>query len=183
MIFQETPLPGAFLISPELREDERGFYARIFCQTEFSAQGLDPLLTQAGVSFNRQAGTLRGLHYQAAPHAQTKLVRCSHGAIYDVIVDLRPASPTRLQWFACKLTATNRQMLYVPHGFAHGFQTLQDATEVCYHMGSDYVPAADRGVRWDDPLFNIPWPAVERRILAPRDASFPDYDPAVAEQP
>lgn len=175
MTFQETSLPGAFLITPERKEDERGFYARTFCRDEFAAYGLDPELTQAGLSFNRRAGTLRGLHYQADPFGQTKLVRCSQGAIFDVIVDLRPESKTCGKWFGCELTAADQTMLFVPVGFAHGFQTLVDATEVCYHMGSNYVPEADRGLRWDDPALGIRWPECSHRTLSPRDASYPDW--------
>ncbi len=174
MIFTETKLKSAFVIEPERVEDERGFFARTWCQNEFEAHGLNPRLAQCSISFNRQKGTLRGMHYQAAPHAEAKLVRCTMGAVYDVILDLRPYSPSFKQHFALKLTAENCRMIYIPEGFAHGFQTLEDNTEVFYQMSEFYVPESARGVRWDDPTFGIEWPPAER-IISPRDRSYPDF--------
>lgn len=175
MIFKETTLKGAFLIELEPKEDERGFFARTFCAGEFSAHGLDPRLVQCSMSFNVRSGTLRGLHWQAAPHAECKLIRCTRGAIHDVIVDLRADSPTFRRHFAIELTADNRRQLYVPGGFAHGFQTLEDKTEVFYQMSEAFAPESARGVRWNDPAFGIQWPPVEHRILNERDASYPDF--------
>lgn len=160
VIFAETRLKGAYVIEPELLEDERGFFARSFCSREFRQQGLNFSFVQCNISFNRRQGTLRGMHYQAEPHAEGKLVRCTMGAIYDVIVDLRAASPTFKQWFAIELSAANRKMLYVPAGFAHGFQTLQENTEVFYQMSEFYCPDSVRGARWDDPAFKIDWPII-----------------------
>jgi dTDP-4-dehydrorhamnose 3,5-epimerase len=176
MIFTETRLPGAYLIEPELRHDERGFFARTWCQNEFAIKSLQTQWAQCNISFNRQRGTLRGLHYQTAPHEEAKLVRCTMGAIYDVIVDLRVDSPTYRQWLAVELTAQNRLMLFIPTGFAHGFQTLMDEAEVFYQMSAFYAPECARGVRWDDPAFQISWP-VERRIISERDQSFSDFLP------
>lgn len=175
MKFLPTPLAGAYLVELEPLEDERGFFARSFCQNEFRALGLDPVVAQCNVSFNRRRGTLRGLHYQAEPHAEAKLVRCTRGAIWDVIVDLRSNSPTARQWFAAELTAENRRSLYVPAGFAHGFQTLADDTEVFYQMSEFYHPEAARGIRWDDPVLAIPWP-IKDAVVSPRDRGFPRLD-------
>jgi dTDP-4-dehydrorhamnose 3,5-epimerase len=174
MIFTETKLKGAFLIEPERREDERGFFARIWCQREFEAQGLKVTWVQCNISFNRQKGTLRGMHYQAAPYEEAKLVRCTRGGLYDVIVDLRPRSSTFKQWVAVELTADNGRMLFVPEGFAHGFQTLADATEVFYQMSAFHAPDYARGVRWNDPTFDIAWPEDER-IISDRDRNYPDF--------
>ena len=171
MKFLPTPLAGAYLIELEQLDDERGFFARSFCQNEFKAHGLDPVVAQCNVSFNRRRGTLRGLHYQAAPHAEAKLVRCTRGAVWDVIVDLRKGSLTVRQWHAAELTAENRRALYVPAGFAHGFQTLADDTEVLYQMSEFYHPESARGVRWDDPALGIDWP-VPDPILSNRDRSY-----------
>src|SRR5919199_3217742 len=148
MIFTETKLKGAFLIEPEPRADERGFFARTWCQREFEAHGLRTRWVQCNISFNKKKGTLRGMHYQLAPYAEAKLVRCTRGAIYDVIIDLRYDSPTFKQWQALNLTADNRQMLFIPEGFAHGFQTLDDDTEVFYQMSEFYAPDCAKGVRW-----------------------------------
>ena len=175
MRFLPTAAPPATIIDPEPIEDERGAFARTFCRDEFRARGLNPDLAQCSVSFNRLRGTLRGMHYQAAPHAEAKLVRCTAGTIFDVALDLRPGSPTRGRWVGVELTARNRRMLYVPEGFAHGFQTLEDGAEVSYQISAPYEPSASRGVRWDDPAFGIRWPAAETRILAPRDAGYPDF--------
>jgi dTDP-4-dehydrorhamnose 3,5-epimerase len=174
MIFLETPLAGAFVIDIEPHEDERGFFARTFCQEEFEALGLDATVVQSSVSFNRQRGTLRGMHYQTPPHEETKVVRCTAGAIYDVIIDLRPLSPTFVQWHGVTLSAENRTMFYIPAGFAHGFLTLEDNTEVLYQMSEFYYPDSARGVRWDDPAFGIEWPA-EPTAISDRDKIYPDF--------
>jgi dTDP-4-dehydrorhamnose 3,5-epimerase len=174
MIYTETKLRGAFVIEPDIFEDERGFFGRIWTQKEFAAQGLDPRLVECNISFNKKKGILRGMHFQAAPHGQAKLVRCTMGAIYDVIVDLRPDSATFKEWVAVELTARNRLMLYIPEEFAHGFQTLEDATEVLYQMSEGYAPESSRGVRWNDPAFGIEWPSAERTIIA-RDREYPDF--------
>jgi dTDP-4-dehydrorhamnose 3,5-epimerase len=175
MVFTETKLKGAFVIDLERDEDERGFFARTFCVEEFQARGLNARLVQCSVSFNIARGTLRGLHYQVPPQAECKLVRVTRGAIFDVIVDLRPASPTFKQYFALELTAENRRQVYVPEGFAHGFQTLEDNTEVFYQMSAPHAPALARGVRWNDPVFGIEWPDVERRVMNERDTNYPDF--------
>lgn len=174
MIFMETKIKGAFVIELERLEDDRGFFARSWCQEEFRAYGLTPELAQCNISFNKKKGTLRGMHYQVAPHKEAKLVRCTMGAIYDVIIDLRPKSPTFKQWVAVTLTAENYKMLYVPEGFAHGFQTLEDKTEVFYQMTAFYVRESARGVRWDDSLFGIEWPDDDRMISA-KDQQYPDF--------
>ena len=172
MIFKETKLQGAYIIEPELLEDERGFFARTWSREEFAARGLDANLVQCNSSFNKQRGTLRGMHYQTAPHEEVKLARCTAGAIYDVIVDLREDSPTRSQWIAMELSAANRLMVYIPKGFAHGFQTLADETEVFYQVSEYYHPESARGVRWDDPAFGIDWP-LEISVISERDRSHP----------
>ena len=158
MIFTELALKGVYLIEPEQREDERGFFARTFCVEEFSAHSLDTTVAQCNVSYNRRRGTLRGLHYQAPPYAEVKLVRCTAGAAFDVVVDIRPDSPTFKKWLGVELSAKNRKMLYIPEGFAHGFQTLEDHTELFYQMSKVYVPEAARGIRWNDPTLGISWP-------------------------
>jgi dTDP-4-dehydrorhamnose 3,5-epimerase len=174
MIFIETALKGAFLIEPERREDERGFFARTWCQREFAAHGLNPRLTQCNLSFNHKRGTLRGMHYQAAPYEEARLVRCTRGAIYDVIIDLRPNSLTFTRWVAVELTEDNRHMLYIPEQFAHGFQTLEDNTEAFYQMSEFYAPEYVRGVRWNDPAFAITWPQAAR-IISERDQQYADF--------
>jgi dTDP-4-dehydrorhamnose 3,5-epimerase len=174
--FSATPLAGAFVVEPEPVEDERGLFARTWCRREWQARGLNAELAQCSVSFTTRAGTVRGLHYQAAPHAEAKLVRCTRGRIYDVIVDLRPDSPTFKRWTAVELGADDRRMLYVPEGCAHGFQTLADATEVFYQISAAYDPASQRGVRWDDPAFAIVWPDAPARIVSARDRAFPDFE-------
>ena len=176
MRFTPLPLPGAYVLDLEPLTDERGFFARTFCRDEFRAHGLNPELVQCSVSYNLRGGTLRGMHYQAAPDAEAKLVRCTRGAIYDVLLDLRPNSPTYLQWTAVELTAANRSLAYIPEGLAHGFQTLEDDTEVFYQMSHPYVPGAARGVRWNDPAFAIDWPLAER-ILSAKDQAYPDFTP------
>jgi dTDP-4-dehydrorhamnose 3,5-epimerase len=174
MIFTPTALAGAVLVDLERREDERGYFARTWCQREFRAAGLADHLAQASTSYSRQRGTLRGLHYQVAPHEEDKLVRCTAGAIWDVIVDLRRDSPTHLRHLGIELRAETGRALYVPRGCAHGFQTLEDATEVLYQMSEFYEPEAGRGIRWNDPLFGIAWP-IPDPILHPRDAAYADY--------
>lgn len=174
MIFTETKLAGAFVIELERRSDQRGFFARTYCQQEFEAHGLNTQVVQCNVSFNKRKGTLRGMHYQAAPFAEAKLVRCTSGSIYDVIIDLRPASATFKQHFAVELSAENRRMLYIPEEFAHGFQTLQDDTEVFYQMAQRYSAEHARGLRWNDPAFGIAWPEGQR-IIIDRDGNYPDF--------
>jgi dTDP-4-dehydrorhamnose 3,5-epimerase len=168
------PLSGAFLIELQLISDERGFFARTWCTEEFERLGLNPKLVQCSISWNERRGTLRGLHYQTEPYAEAKLIRCCSGAIYDVIVDLRPASPTYGKWIATELNSQNRQMLYVPEGFAHGFQTLIDHTEISYQVSASYQPDYARGVRWNDPVFGIEWP-ISHPILSARDRAFADH--------
>lgn len=175
MVFTETQLKGAYVIELVPNEDDRGFFARTFCVDEFQARGLNGRLVQCSISFNRRRGTLRGLHWQIPPASECKLVRVTRGAIFDVIVDLRPGSPTLKQHFAIELTAENRRQLYVPEGFAHGFQTLEDNTEIFYQMSCAYSPALARGARWNDPAFGIRWPDVEERIINERDATYPDF--------
>jgi dTDP-4-dehydrorhamnose 3,5-epimerase len=172
--FTETPLAGAFVVELEPIADERGMFARSFCQQEFRARGLDPAVAQCNVSYNAKRGTLRGLHYQAAPHEEAKLVRCTRGAIWDVIVDLRAGSATRLRWHAVELTQDNRRALYVPKGFAHGFQTLADGAEVLYQMSEFYHPDCSRGIRWDDPAIGIRWPLADP-VVSERDRGLPLY--------
>jgi dTDP-4-dehydrorhamnose 3,5-epimerase len=169
--FMPTPLAGAFVIDLKRLEDDRGFFARSFCREEFIQNGLNPEVAQCNISFNPSRGTLRGMHYQADPHAEAKLVRCTQGAIWDVIVDLRPSSPGYKQWFGTELSAATRRAIYVPQGFAHGFQTLTDDAEVLYMMAEFYHPESARGVRWDDPAFGIEWP-IANPSMSDRDRSF-----------
>jgi dTDP-4-dehydrorhamnose 3,5-epimerase len=176
MIFRPTALPGVLLVEPERRSDERGFFARTYCDEEFRAQGIAARVTQCSVSFNAAPGTLRGMHYQVEPYREAKLVRCTMGAIYDVVIDLRRDSPTYCGWIAAELTAENRQTLYVPEGCAHGFLTLRENSEVFYQMSERFRPGAAAGVRWNDPAFGVRWPAAPV-VIAPRDACYPDYDP------
>jgi dTDP-4-dehydrorhamnose 3,5-epimerase len=175
MIFRETPLPGAWVLEPERIADERGFFARTWCRRDFEARGLDPSIAQCSVSFNRRRGTLRGLHFQVEPHAEVKLVRVTRGAVWDVIVDLRPGSPTFRQHFAVVLSAEAGHQLYIPKGMAHGFQTLEDATEVAYQISAFYAPEAARGYRWDDPAFAIPWPEPVT-IISEKDRNLPLFE-------
>lgn len=175
MIFNETPLKGAYCIEVEKSQDERGFFARTWCEQEFADQGLTTVIKQCNISFNKERGTLRGLHYQEAPNGEIKIVRCTKGAIFDVIVDLRQDSDTFRQWYSVELNEDNRSMLYIPEGFAHGFQTLTDETEVFYQMSQFYVPESARGVRWDDQAFGIEWPNAEKRIMSERDQQYPDF--------
>lgn len=179
MLFQETPLPGAYVIELEKIEDERGFFARSWCLNEFAARGLDANLVQCNVSYNKRKGTLRGLHYQVPPHAETKVVRCTRGALYDVVVDLRADSPTFLKWFGVELTATNYRMLYIPKRFAHGFQTIEDGTEIFYQMSEFYSPQASRGIHWNAPSLGIVWPDADRTI-SKKDQEYIDLEPTFA---
>jgi dTDP-4-dehydrorhamnose 3,5-epimerase len=174
MTFHETKLQGVFEIRIEPLRDERGFFARSWCQTEFKDHGLNPALVQCNISFNGRKGTLRGMHYQLAPYAEAKLIRCTRGAIYDVIVDLRRESPTFKQWVAVVLTAEKRNMAYVPEDCAHGFLTLEDDTEVLYQMSQFFSAESARGVRWDDPAFQIAWPH-EIAVISERDKNYPDF--------
>lgn len=175
MIFTETKLAGAYLVELERFDDKRGFFARSWSQKEFAAQGLESRLVEINVSFNHLKGTLRGMHYQEAPHGQVKVVRCTRGAIFDVIIDLRPSSSTFKQWVAAELTADNHSALYIPLDFAHGFQTLMDNSEILYQMSDPFVPGSGRGVRWNDPAVGIDWPDDVRTINA-RDAEYPDFE-------
>lgn len=177
MKFTETPLRGAFLIELEPAHDERGFFAQSWNRVEFLERGLDVELSECAISFNHRRGTLRGLHYQVAPFEETKLVRCTAGAIYDVIVDLRPQSPTHRRWVAFELSAENRQLLYVPKGFAHGFQTLTDDCEVFYQMTGRFSPEHARGIAWDDAGLSIAWPAIPERIMSARDRQLSAREP------
>lgn len=175
MIFTESSLPGAFLIDLERDSDERGFFARAYCAQEFAAKGLGTVLHQCSVSYNTRKGTLRGMHYQSAPHEEHKLVRCTAGAIFDVIVDVRPGSLSYRRWFATELTAQNRRSLFVPPGFAHGFITLSDDAEVYYMISVPHAPQHARGFRWNDPAFAIEWPLVPS-VISARDAGYPLLD-------
>jgi dTDP-4-dehydrorhamnose 3,5-epimerase len=177
LIFRETKLPGAFVVEMEEYADDRGFFARSFCQREFEEHGLNAHVVQCNISFNNHKGTLRGMHFQAAPFREAKLVRCTAGSIYDVIIDLRESSPSFKQHFAVELSARNRRMLYIPEQFAHGFQTLEDCTEVFYQMSQFYSADHARGVRWDDPAFGIEWPEAMRTINE-RDRSYGDFKDA-----
>jgi dTDP-4-dehydrorhamnose 3,5-epimerase len=174
MIFTETKLKGAYIIELQKIEDARGFFARGWCQNEFEAHDLVPRVVQANVSHNKKRGTLRGMHYQVAPYAETKLVRCTRGALYDVIIDLRPDSETYKQWIGVELTADNYKMLYVPEGFAHGFITLEDDTDAFYQVSQFYTPGAERGARYNDPTFHIEWPT-EIQVISDKDKNWPDY--------
>jgi dTDP-4-dehydrorhamnose 3,5-epimerase len=176
MLFRELRIAGAWTVEVEPSTDERGMFARTFDAALFEERGLSPEVVQCSTSFNERAGTLRGLHYQDAPHGECKLVRCTAGAVYDVLVDLRPESPAHRSWEAVELSSENRRAVYVPRGVAHGFQTLVDGTELLYMIDRPFEPSAARGVRWDDPAFGIEWPEPPgTRIMSERDLSFPDY--------
>lgn len=176
MIFAETKLPGVFVVDLEPREDSRGFFARAWCEHEFEEHGLETRLVQCNVSFNHRRGTVRGMHFQFPPHEEVKLVRCTRGAVYDALVDLRPESPAYLDWVGVELTADNRRMVYVPAGVAHGYQTLVDGTETFYQVSEFYAPEAEGGVRFDDPAFAVDWP-LPAQVISDKDASWPDYAP------
>lgn len=175
MIFTETPLAGAFLIDPEMHQDERGFFARTWCKDEYARHGINTSIVQCNISFNIAKDTLRGMHYQKSPYEEAKLVRCTMGAIFDVIVDLRFNSPTYAHWFSTELTAENRRLLYIPQGIAHGFLTLVDKTEVFYQMSEFYHAESAFGVRWNDPAFGIRWPT-EPRLISDKDEHYPDFN-------
>jgi dTDP-4-dehydrorhamnose 3,5-epimerase len=175
MIFTETPIAGAVLVELEPLVDERGSFARTFAVDEFAAHGLETSVVQCNTSTNARAGTLRGLHYQAPPHAEAKLVRCVRGSLYDVVVDLRPESLTYCKWYGVELSSSNLRMLFIPEGLAHGFQTLEDDTEVLYQMSAAYSSEHARGVRWDDPAFGIDWPAADLRTISDRDRDYADF--------
>jgi dTDP-4-dehydrorhamnose 3,5-epimerase len=174
MLFTELELPGAFIVAPERRVDQRGHFARTFCRDEFAAHGLTGDFVQCNTSYNARRGTLRGMHFQHPPHEEAKLVRCTRGAILDVVLDLRPVAATFRCWRAVELTADNGLALFVPVGFAHGFQTLTDDAEVFYQMAERHAAASADGIRWDDPAFGIDWP-IRPPILSPRDASYGDF--------
>ena len=174
MKFEETAIPGVWVLDLERREDPRGFFARTFCEQEFAEHGLLTRFVQCNLSSNRKRGTLRGLHFQNEPKPEVKLVRCVQGAVYDVVVDLRPDSPAYCQWVGIELSAANGRALYIPAGIAHGFQTLEDNTDLYYHMGEFYEPSLAAGVRWNDPAFDIAWP-VANPILSDKDAAYPDF--------
>lgn len=174
VIVFKTPLEGAYLIDPERSEDERGFFARTWCQRELETKGITATIVQCNISYNKKKGTLRGMHYQVAPAAEAKLVRCTMGAIHDVIIDIRKDSSTYVRHYAVVLSAENRRMLFIPEGFAHGFQTLEDDTEVFYQMSALYSPPHARGIRWDDPAFSIVWPEDDRTI-SERDRQYPNF--------
>jgi dTDP-4-dehydrorhamnose 3,5-epimerase len=175
MIFSATQLDGAWLIDLDLREDERGFFARLWCRQELAAQGLDAEVAQESLSFNRRRGTVRGLHFQRTPHEETKIVRCTRGGIFDVIVDLRPRSPSYLRWQGFELTAENRKALYVPKGFAHGFQTLADNTEIVYQISEFYAPKSADGYCYNDVAFGIAWP-LPVAVISERDLAWPAFN-------
>jgi len=175
MKFTPTDIAGVWIVEPERHLDERGWFARTWCAEEFRQRGLNPHLSQCSASFNRRKGTLRGMHYQIAPHAEAKLVRCTRGAMFDVALDLRPGSATFRRWVGGELTAENGRALYIPEGCAHGFQTLMDDTEVFYQIATPWHPESARGARWNDPAFGIRWPLADAAILSPRDAAYPDF--------
>jgi len=174
--FVELPLPGAFRVELERHADDRGYFARTYCAREFAAAGLEPAVVQASISWNARRGTLRGMHWQAPPHAEAKLVRCAQGRVHDVVVDLRPGSPTYLRHVALELSAAEGNALYIPPGLAHGFLTLVDGCQVHYQMSTVHAPEAARGARWNDPAFAIEWPAAVE-ILSDRDRTWPDFAP------
>jgi dTDP-4-dehydrorhamnose 3,5-epimerase len=175
MIFTETKLRGVYVLEPQRFVDERGFFAPAFSAKEFAERGMASEFVESNISYSKSCGTIRGMHYQATPYGQAKLVRCTRGAVYDVAVDLRRDSPTYREWVGVELTAENRRMLYLPGDCGHGFQTLVDDTEVFYMVSQPYVPESGRGFRWDDPAFSIEWPDVGNRVLLKRDQEYPDY--------
>jgi dTDP-4-dehydrorhamnose 3,5-epimerase len=174
MLFKKTDLKDSYIVELELLEDERGFFARSFCQREFEKHGLSPHIVQCNISGNKKKGTLRGMHYQTAPHQEAKLVSCIQGSLYDVIIDLRPDSPTYCKWMEVELSAKNYRLLYIPEGFAHGFQTLEDDTLIFYQMSEFYHPECSMGIRWNDPFFGISWP-IHDPILSERDCLYPAF--------
>jgi dTDP-4-dehydrorhamnose 3,5-epimerase len=174
VLFSETAVPGVWIVTPEPKEDFRGFLARTWCDREFAAVGICQQWVQSSISVNKKKGTLRGMHYQRPPYAEAKLIRCTMGRIHDVVLDLRRDTPTFKRHIVIELSAMNRNMVYIPHGLAHGFQTLEDDTEVLYQMSEFYAPGHDAGVRWNDPAFGIVWPESDP-ILSERDSSYPDF--------
>jgi dTDP-4-dehydrorhamnose 3,5-epimerase len=176
VIFTETPLNGAFVIDIEARSDDRGYFARVWCAREFEEHGLETRLVQCNVAYNHKKGILRGMHYQKQPYSEVKLVRCTRGAVYDVIVDLRPESDTYLHWTGAELTADNHRMLYVPEGFAHGYVTLRDDSELFYQVSQFYTPQAEGGVRWNDPAVGIEWPELGDLLISDKDRAWPMLD-------
>jgi dTDP-4-dehydrorhamnose 3,5-epimerase len=182
MKFTQLKLPGAYLIELEPIRDNRGFFSRVTCRREFDALDLTTDFVQANVTYSPHKGTVRGMHYQIMPHKEVKLVRCTRGAIYDVIIDMRPHSPTYLEWVATELSADNRRQLYIPGEFAHGYMTLEDDTEVFYQVAQYYAPQFERGMRYDDPAFKIEWPEMEHLILSEKDKNWPDYQPAMVTE-
>ena len=177
MIFTDTDVKDAFVTDLEMIEDERGFFARAWCAREFSDHGLENRIAQCNTSSNKRRGTIRGMHLQKPPHEQVKMIRCIRGALYDVIIDLRADLPIYKRWFGVELTQENRKMLYVPSGFAHGFQTMSDDTEAFYMVSEFYTPGAEAGARWDDPTFSIEWPLGSPTEISEKDASWPDFSP------
>lgn len=177
MIFTETHLQDAYIIDLKKIEDDRGFFARAYCQKEFAEHGIELNWAQANLANSKERGTLRGLHFQKAPYAEAKLMRCIRGAIFDVIVDLRPDSSSYMQWLGVELTAENRRALFVPEGFAHGYLTLEDDSDTFYPTSQFYTPGAEAGVRWNDPAFGIAWPFTDDLIITEKDQSWPDYEP------
>lgn len=175
MIFEETKLKGAYIIHPDRLEDDRGFFARTWCMKEFEAHGLTANMVQSNIAFNHKKGTLRGMHFQRPPYEEAKLVRCTAGSVYDVIIDLRPDSPSYMEWLGIELHMENRKMIFIPEGFAHGYQTLADNSEVFYQVSQFYTPSAEGGALWNDPVFNIEWPEVEHRIISEKDRRWPAY--------
>jgi dTDP-4-dehydrorhamnose 3,5-epimerase len=175
MVFKETRLKGAFIIELEKIEDDRGFFSRAWCQKEFEAKGLNTNIAQCNLSFNTTKGTLRGMHYQIAPHEEAKIIRCPRGKVYDVIIDLRPKSPTYLRWAGFELSSENRKMLYVPESFAHGYLTLADNTELFYQVSHFYSPESESGIRWNDRTVNIKWPQTNGLIITDKDKNWPDF--------
>jgi len=174
MKFLETPLKGAFIIDLEKREDERGFFARTWCRNEFESHGIYRLPVQSNLSYNKKAGTMRGMHYQASPFQESKLLRCVSGSVYDAIIDLRKDSPTFMQWFGIELNEENGTALFIPEDFAHGFMTLKDNSEIMYQVSAFYTPGSERIIRYNDPSFNIQWP-MEATIISEKDKNAPDY--------
>jgi dTDP-4-dehydrorhamnose 3,5-epimerase len=175
MVFKETRLKGAFIIELEKIVDDRGFFSRAWCQKEFKAHGLNPNVVQCNLSFNTSKGTLRGMHYQIAPHEEAKIIRCTRGKVYDVIIDLRPQSPTYLRWAGFELSSENRKMLYVPESFAHGYLTLADNTELFYQVSRFYSPESECGIRWNERAVNIKWPRTNGLIITDKDKNWPDF--------
>lgn len=180
--FVETKIEGTFIIEPPMHEDERGFFSRMFCKEQFEEFGLETDFTQSNLSVSRNAGTIRGLHYQIAPYAEAKLIRCTRGALYDVVIDMRLNSPTYLQWMSMVLRSETYKMLYIPPGVAHGFQTLENDTEISYMVTKPYAPESERGIRWNDPAFSIEWPITDAPILSEKDQNWPDFSSLLVEK-